>query len=308
MNNQVGRELGENQLELLCTNKENGQNIYVGVFSFQNWEVVAKKHEITNIFFEEGTRTRAAKYESLDGFDTININLIDYRNLRAAQRKVIIYLTKEKVLFFCEDSKRVFPIVKECISGIGEKVSLERIISDFLNSITRDVIPVFDLIEKEILDLEQGLITLRRRECVKEIISLRNRLMILKKYYEQFLNILDGMNQNENEIFDNKKLRYYRTLEKRVSRYYQNVLNLRDYVTQVRESYQAEVDISLNNTMRIFTVVTTIFLPLTLIVGWYGMNLPMPEYDWEHSYAMVIMLSILVILASVIFFKKKKWF
>ena len=85
-------------------------------------------------------------------------------------------------------------------------------------------------------------------------------------------------------------------------------MNLRESVTQVRESYQAQVDINLNHIMRIFTVITTICLPLTLIVGWYGMNFDMPEYNWNHSYGMVIILSIAVVSMSIIFFKKKGWF
>ena len=97
-------------------------------------------------------------------------------------------------------------------------------------------------------------------------------------------------------------------LSRRTERSYQNILNLRESVTQVRESYEAEVDISLNTTMKVFTVVTTIFLPLTLIVGWYGMNFAIPEYHWKHGYAMVILLSILCVLACIAFFKKRKWF
>ena len=96
-------------------------------------------------------------------------------------------------------------------------------------------------------------------------------------------------------------------LYRRTERRFQNVLNLREYVTQVRESYEAEVDISLNTTMKIFTVVTTIFLPLTLIAGWYGMNFPnMPEFGWKYAYPAVIIVSILVIILEIIYFKKKK--
>jgi H+/gluconate symporter-like permease len=61
-------------------------------------------------------------------------------------------------------------------------------------------------------------------------------------------------------------------------------------------------------TMKIFTVVTTIFLPLTLIVGWYGMNFDMPEYDWENGYLFVSIISVLFLLAGILFFRKKKWF
>ncbi len=194
------------------------------------------------------------------------------------------------------------------MADLGEKVSVNRVLYEFFNRLTSGEIDIFDKIEKEILNLEKAVITSKKRDCVKEIISLRKRLMILKKYYEQFMNVLDGISENENEIFDKKTLGYFKILEKRVYRLFQNVLNLRDYVTQVRESYQAEVDISLNTTMKVFTVITTIFLPLTLIVGWYGMNFTMPEYDWQHGYAMVIGLSVLVILVSIAFFKKNHWF
>ena len=97
-------------------------------------------------------------------------------------------------------------------------------------------------------------------------------------------------------------------LYRRTERRFQNVLNLRESVTQVRESYEAEVDISLNTTMKIFTVVTTIFLPLTLIVGWYGMNFDMPEYGWENGYLFVSIISVLFLSAGILFFRKKKWF
>ena len=119
---------------------------------------------------------------------------------------------------------------------------------------------------------------------------------------------MEGLSENENAIFEETTLKYFDRLQKKTERYYENVLNLREAVTQVRESYQAQVDINLNYTMKIFTVITTIFLPLTLIVGWYGMNFEMPEYHWNHSYAMVIGLSISVVVAGVAFFKKKGWF
>ncbi len=110
--------------------------------------------------------------------------------------------------------------------------------------------------EKEIVELEQALITTQKKDCVKEIISLRKKLMILKKYHEQLLDVLEGLSENENAIFEETTLKYFDRLQKKTERYYENVLNLREAVTQVRESYQAQVDINLNYTMKIFTVIT----------------------------------------------------
>ena len=60
--------------------------------------------------------------------------------------------------------------------------------------------------------------------------------------------------------------------------------------------------------MKIFTVITAIMSPLTLIVGWYCMNLNMPEYNFAYSYPIIIFLSLSVIILCIIYFKKNKWF
>jgi magnesium transporter len=60
--------------------------------------------------------------------------------------------------------------------------------------------------------------------------------------------------------------------------------------------------------MTVLTVVTTIFMPLTLIVGWYGMNFHyMPELEWKWGYPIIIAISLLIVVGSLLFFKKKKW-
>lgn len=284
------------------------QDAYIGVFGYDDIEVISKRFGIEKSLFYDVSESKTARYESLDGFDFICVNVIDYTNLYVSQRKIMIYLKKRFALFFCEQPLRVKAIFDECCGNKPESITFNRLIYSFFSRLTVGDTGIFDSIEKEIMDLEKALITSKKRDCVKEIISLRKRLMILKKYYEQFLDVLDDVSENENRIFDKKTLRYFKVLENRIDRLYHNVLNLRDYVTQVREAYQAEVDISLNTTMKLFTVVTTIFLPLTLIVGWYGMNLKMPEYNWKYGYEMVIIVSIVVIIGGLTYFKKNNWF
>lgn len=84
---------------------------------------------------------------------------------------------------------------------------------------------------------------------------------------------------------------------------------LRESAEQAREAYQAQIDIEQNNVMKIFTVLTAIFLPLTLLVGWYGMNFQyMPELGWKYGYVYVIGLSVVTCVICFVLFKKKKWF
>ena len=83
---------------------------------------------------------------------------------------------------------------------------------------------------------------------------------------------------------------------------------LRDYSVQVRDLYQSQLAVRQNNTVTVLTVITTIFMPLTLIVGWYGMNFKyMPELESPYAYPLVIAVSLLIIVASLLFFKYKKW-
>ena len=84
---------------------------------------------------------------------------------------------------------------------------------------------------------------------------------------------------------------------------------LREYASQISSEYQAQVDFQQNRVMKLLTIVTTIFLPLSLIVGWYGMNFQgMPELSWAYGYPAVIAVSVLIAVCLVIYFKKKRWF
>ena len=113
---------------------------------------------------------------------------------------------------------------------------------------------------------------------------------------------------NDNGLFDSRSLKYFKIFNGKVGRLYDHVAALQEYVTEIRDAYQAQVDISLNTTMKVFTVITAIFLPLTLIAGWYGMNLSMPEYSWAWGYPVVIAVSILIVIAEILYFKRHKWF
>lgn len=76
----------------------------------------------------------------------------------------------------------------------------------------------------------------------------------------------------------------------------------------MREAYQSRLSIKQNELMKLFTVVTVIFLPLTLIVGWYGMNFKfMPELYSPLGYPAVIFVSAAIVVWLIWYFKKKKW-
>ncbi|MBP5652425.1 MAG: magnesium transporter CorA, partial [Lachnospiraceae bacterium] len=105
-----------------------------------------------------------------------------------------------------------------------------------------------------------------------------------------------------------ENIRFFRLFSNRVSRLFDLVNSLLDYAGQIRDTYESRLDVKQNRIMTVLTVVTAIFMPLTLIVGWYGMNFKyMPELDSVWGYPAVIAVSILIVICCLIFFKRKKW-
>lgn len=137
---------------------------------------------------------------------------------------------------------------------------------------------------------------------------LRKEIIRWIRYDTQLDDMVCEFQENENEYFDENELRMFHMVEKHISRLQNEAQMLREYGVQVRELFQAEIDIRQNRIMKILTIVTTIFLPLSLVAGWYGMNFTnMPELSWKYGYPAVIVGSVLVVLICLWVMKKKKF-
>ncbi|MEM1483704.1 CorA family divalent cation transporter [Oscillospiraceae bacterium PP1C4] len=256
----------------------------------------------------ECLRGNVSKHENHEGFDYLSLSLPDRNDLLAPPSRLSAYLTSSVLVLIADGSSELNTVLTSLHTEELHCEEIGRVLYTVLDRLTSDDFQMLEELEQEISELEEALITAQKSNCIREIVSLRKRLMVLKRYYERLLSICEGIEENENGLLSKHVLRGFRLLKARISRMDSGVHNLRDYVTQVREAYQAQVDINLNQIMKIFTVITAIFLPLTLVVGWYGMNLMMPEYGWRYTYPVVIGLSIAVVVFFVIYFKKKQWF
>ena len=142
-----------------------------------------------------------------------------------------------------------------------------------------------------------------------ELLHKKKELSVLRNYYEQLIDIGEALEENENEIFEREDLRYFKIFTDKAVRLRENVDLLRDSIVHLRDAYQAYLDLKLNETMKLFTVLTAVFLPLTVIVGWYGMNFThMPELSAPYAYFILIGVCILIVAVEIWYFKKKGWF
>lgn len=165
-----------------------------------------------------------------------------------------------------------------------------------------------DNISEEIGQLEEKILNEEAIEFSKDMITIRKNLAMFRRHYEPFVDILEDLLENESGICSHQGVRYFRILKSRVHRLRMQVEGLSEYATHVREAYDAQVDIKQNRIMKYFTFMTSVFLPLTLIAGWYGMNFTtMPELTWKYGYLYVIAISLLSSFLCLYCFKKKRW-
>ena len=243
-------------------------------------------------------------YDSLTGSFAI-----PDRNNPSADDLKFAFVLDEKGVVFIDDNDTAIGLIKGIQRTKKWKLpSLERFLYDFLDQIVKDDLRLMEKYETELDSMEQSIIDGDENLPSGRLNDIRSDIRYLRNHYEQLMDMAQEFQENENGFFKQENLRYFRLFIDRAARLHDTSMSLRDYTMQLRDLYKAHLDIKQNRIMTVLTVVTTIFMPLTLIVGWYGMNFRyMPELDWYWGYPVIIVLSIVIVVASLLFFKKKKW-
>ena len=186
--------------------------------------------------------------------------------------------------------------------------SLERFLYDFLEQIVDNDLALMEQYEEELNRIEDAIVSEREKGNLVRVNEIRSDMRVLLVHYEQIIDMTQELEENENGFFSEENLRYIHLFMNLMARRRDFAVSLRDYTMQVRDLHNAQLEVSQNRIMTLLTVITTIFMPLTLIVGWYGMNFRyMPELEWRLGYPIVIAVSIAVVVFCLILFKKKKW-
>ena len=244
-------------------------------------------------------------FESRDDYDIISVKIPDSPNLIEPTQAIFCFLKQNQGIVIYESESIIDPLMKQVREN---KLLSSDIPYLFFAILLRGDMGMLEDIEEEIAEIEDLIAESVAKSIPKLISKLRYSLLHLKKYYELIFALLEDMEENVNGLFGERQLKSIHIQTNKAKRLLDAVHNLRDYVTQVRESYQAQMDLQLNSIMKVITVVTSIFLPLSLIAGWYGMNIKMPEIALPFMYPVIIILSVIVIVLCILYFKYKKWF
>lgn len=293
-----------------CTEEEmhNSNCQYVAVLTFDEWKQRQSSFDMgieLDLNQDDIHNTKAeVNYDSLTGTFSVpsrrNISGPDYQYAFALDEKGIVFIDStgvvKKILRKIERTKK------------WRVPCMERFIYDFLETIINRDLTLLESYEKELDSIEDDMMDESTETGLTRVNEIRSDLRELRIHYEQLIDLGQELSENENNFFKPENTRYFRLFTDRVIRLHDTATSLRDFTMQLRDMYHTQIDVKQNRIMTLLTVVTTIFMPLTLIVGWYGMNFRyMPELNTKWGYPVVIIVSALIIVGSLLFFKKKKW-
>lgn len=237
------------------------------------------------------------------------VHLINARDIFVKKDSLALFIFKNIFLVVVIDDEdhhinQVFQSSSDYV--LQKEASITRLVYYFLSDLLAADYQYLEELQNEIEELETQ--EEDSMHFTNQLRQLNKELLLLQNYYENFMTIGEDLEMNHHHIFEDDDSRYFEIFTRRIERLSKNVEMLREILNQAHSAHQSREDYKLNKTMQFFTVVTTIFTPLTLIAGWYGMNFEnMPELKSIYGYPAVIVLSCIVVIGLIVLFKKKKF-
>ena len=225
--------------------------------------------------------------------------------------QVSLILGPNFIFSFQEKEGDVFDPIRERIrSGKGRirKMGADYLAYALLDSIVDNYFTIMEKLGETIEFLEEELVTQPTPETLQTIHQLKRELIFLRKAVWPLREVISGLERGELVLIKEATRIYLRDVYDHTIQVIDTIETFRDMISGMLDIYLSSVSNRLNSVMKVLTIIATIFMPLTLIAGIYGMNFKfMPELEWRWGYPMVWVLMIVISVSMLIYFKKKRW-
>ncbi|MHA6483151.1 magnesium/cobalt transporter CorA [Paenibacillus sp. strain BS8-2] len=253
---------------------------------------------------EEEQRPKIEIYES-HYFIVINSIRFDDEEifLRALNiflgRHYIITVTKQKI----NELRTLKPILWE-----QEVCRPDQFLYHLVDLVVDNYFSVGDRIDTRIETLEEDILMHTKKSHLNEIIGLRGEILWVKKVLGPQREVIFTLNKKELKLIDDQLQKYFSDVYENAIKITESFETYRDLMGNLREAYQSSLSSRANEIMRVFTAITTIFMPLTFMTGIYGMNFDtIPGI--HYRYGAYVLLGIMLLLGCSMYyiFRKKEW-
>lgn len=255
------------------------------------------------------------KMDELNNLLFALLNMLYYNE--AAQsvesEQLSIVLGRNFVLSFQEDASRdVFDPIREKLKQAGSKLRISQ--SDYLFYSMLDMIVdnYFIIMEKlgeRIEDLEDDITHMPDTQTLGKINALRKEMMFLRRSVSPVREVINGILRSESDLIEDRTEKYFKDVYDHIVQANELAENYRDMMINLQDLYLSNVNLKMNEVMKVMAVVTCLLAPATVIGGIFGMNFgKIPFLDNPEGFYLAVGLMLLIPVAMIWLFRKRGWF
>lgn len=253
------------------------------------------------------------KMEDFVDYLFVVLKMLHYDEKEKAVRaeQVSLILGSNYVISFQETEGDVFDPIRERIRmerGRIRKMGADYLAYSLIDEIVDNYFVILEKLGEKIEDMEDALITNPTPETLQAIHGLKREMIFLRKSVWPLREVISRLERWESPLIDKSIAIYLRDVYDHTIQVIDAIETFRDMLSGMLDIYLSSVSNRMNEVMKVLTIIATIFIPLTLIAGIYGMNFKyMPELEQPWSYPVVWLIMLVVGIVMVIYFRRKRW-
>lgn len=225
--------------------------------------------------------------------------------------QICFVLRQGLVISFQERPGDVLEPVRERLrQGMGRvrRAGTDYLVYALLDVIVDNYFLIVEALGQRIEALERKVMLKPGNEDLLTIQELRSLLISVNRYVTPTRELAGRLNTLQSPLIDKSTRRYINDLQDHTVYIAETINTDREILTSLENTYHAMQNMRMGQVMKLLTVISTIFIPLTFIVGVYGMNFKyMPELEWRHGYFLVMGLMAIIVLLMLVWFRRKRW-
>ncbi len=176
-----------------------------------------------------------------------------------------------------------------------------------LDAIIDNYFPLLETYSERLEDAEDELMDNPSPKTLQEIHVLKRELAQIRRAIWPMREIVSQLQREKHECLSETTLTYFRDLYDHCVQIIDLIETYHEIATAVIETYMSVISNRMNEVMKVLTIISTIFIPLTFLAGVYGMNMPIPENLWPFSYPLFWIVCLTIAIAMLIWFHHRKW-
>jgi magnesium transporter len=228
------------------------------------------------------------------------------------EKHFCLVLMQHLVLSFHEAGANIFGAVESRIrKGAGKirKKNADYLAYTLFDSMVDNYFLILETIGGQIEEVEDELLATPSRDSLERLHLLKRELTILRKSVWPVREVTNSLVRSDVYFVQEDSLKYFMDIYDHTLQIIETIEAFRDVTSSLYDMYLSSVSHRMNQVMKVLTVIATIFIPLTFIVGIYGMNFHyMPELTWRWGYFATLAIMAILGIGMALYFKKKDWF